>query len=224
MATLPTIERFMTTEDFILAVRNALATLNQYKADDNAVLHSSLLGQPNGVASLDANGKVPATQLGDLGLEIHVIVAVTDTAPASANEGDIYFNNASNKLYTWDGTAEEWVNPTSPTVNHIYINSANNVWYWWTGTAMTSQPMSASAAQEIVIDVADQGWDEDGNDWVLKLNISPTGDPKALIEIVDETGEQLFGGGKITIEGGITYLTITADEPFSARAHVINIA
>ena len=222
MATLPTIERFMPTEDFIVAVRNALAILNSGKADDNAVLHSILLGAANGVASLDADGKVPASQLGELGLEIHVILAVTDTAPDTANVGDKYFNNSTNMLYTWDGSA--WVDPVPPTINNIYISAASNVWYWWTGTAMTSQPQVDTGAQAVSIDSADQGWTEDGSDYTLKLNISPTGTPKALIEIVDENGDQLLGGAKITIEGGITYLTITADAPFSAKAHIISVA
>lgn len=109
-------------------------------------------GQPNGLATLDENGKVPVSQLnGELarvvGLESFVANrAALDSIEAEA--GDKYYAEAEKKIYTktvdgWDEGQE----PHSDTIyNHRLLDSEGrtNVIYRWDGQAMVE--ISASIA------------------------------------------------------------------------------
>ena len=60
----------------------------------------SLLGVANGVATLDAEGLVPAAQLPSYVDDVIELVAVQAAAPATCAKGDRYFNTTDNKVYT----------------------------------------------------------------------------------------------------------------------------
>ena len=92
-------------------------------------------GTANGVATLDGNGLVPATQLPSYVDDVVDLLTVTDSAPAEATVGQKYFNTTEKKIYT--ATAENtWGNPVDPEADKIYVNLANNMSYRWSGTAL----------------------------------------------------------------------------------------
>lgn len=67
-------------------------------------LDSAKIGVAEGVASLDANGKVPASQLPSFVDDI-VEVNGIDDAPESGEADKIYVDTVTNKTYRWSGTA-----------------------------------------------------------------------------------------------------------------------
>ena len=71
--------------------------------DDN-FLAADLKGAANGLAELDANGKVPAAQLPSY---VDDVLEYSDSAsfPAEGEAGKIYVDKATNKTYRWGGTA-----------------------------------------------------------------------------------------------------------------------
>lgn len=58
-------------------------------------------GLANGLASLDANGKLPAAQLPDLADDV-LVYANYATFPASGTAGKLYIAADTNKIYRWD--------------------------------------------------------------------------------------------------------------------------
>lgn len=62
---------------------------------------------------------------------------MTDTAPASASDGDKYFNTTDLKIYTASGST--WGSPEDPLRGVIYINLAESTGlsYRWSGSVMT---------------------------------------------------------------------------------------
>jgi len=58
-------------------------------------------GQANGLASLDANGKLPSSQLPDLADDV-IVVASYASLPATGTAGKIYITADNNKMYRWD--------------------------------------------------------------------------------------------------------------------------
>ena len=70
--------------------------------DDN-FLDVDLKGAANGVAELDANGKVPAAQLPSYVDDV-LEYNGTSAFPATGEDGKIYVDKATNKTYRWSGT------------------------------------------------------------------------------------------------------------------------
>lgn len=62
-------------------------------------------GQANGLASLDANGKLPSSQLPDLADDV-IVVASYASLPATGTAGKIYITADNNKMYRWDPDLE----------------------------------------------------------------------------------------------------------------------
>ena len=58
-------------------------------------------GQANGLASLDANGKLPSSQLPDLADDV-IVVASYASLPATGTAGKLYITADNNKMYRWD--------------------------------------------------------------------------------------------------------------------------
>ena len=94
-------------------------------------LDVSLKGAANGLAELDANGLVPSTQLPSYVDDVIDLVAISATAPATASNGDKYYNTGDKKIYTYSGS---WGNAADPETGKIYV--ANEMAYRWSGTAM----------------------------------------------------------------------------------------
>ena len=76
-------------------------TLSGYGITD--ALSSSLLGAANGVAGLDATGKVPAAQLPSFVDDVLEFSALA-SFPATGTTGVIYVDTTTNKVYRWSGT------------------------------------------------------------------------------------------------------------------------
>lgn len=76
---------------------------NKKYVDDN-FLAATLKGASNGVAELDANGKVPASQLPSYVDDVLEYAAFA-SFPAEGEAGKIYVDKATNKTYRWGGTA-----------------------------------------------------------------------------------------------------------------------
>lgn len=91
--------------------------------------------QANGLATLDANGTVPASQLPSYVDDV-INVKIAASAPATCAVGDLYYNSTSKKIFeataadTWAATG------TDPEAGKIYINTENNMSYRWSGTDM----------------------------------------------------------------------------------------
>lgn len=88
-------------------------------------------GVANGLATLDANGFVPSTQLPSYVDDVIEFVAMGE-APAEGAAKDMYFDTASGKIMTHDGNG--WTAPTDPETGKIYV--ANNMAYRWSGSSM----------------------------------------------------------------------------------------
>ncbi|MEM1973256.1 MAG: tail fiber domain-containing protein [Thermoplasmata archaeon] len=65
------------------------------------------LGKPNGIATLDANGKVPLTQLPDISKQPTYVLRSTDPRPIDVVPGTKLFETDTGDSYIFDGT--NWV-------------------------------------------------------------------------------------------------------------------
>lgn len=92
--------------------------------------------QANGLASLDANGKLPSSQLPDLADDV-LVYASYASFPASGTAGKLYIAGDTNKIYRWDdslGTPayvylkEDWTDLTdgSVTVKKAECDASGN--------------------------------------------------------------------------------------------------
>lgn len=110
---------------------------------NDAQVRRDEMGQPNGVATLDNNGKVPSTQLN--GQLAHVFgvdgVATSTTLPTEGVQtGDIYYTTDNKMFYNYNGTT--WDEPMAPKDDTIYNFrncdktgdiSRTNILYRWDG-------------------------------------------------------------------------------------------
>lgn len=63
------------------------------------------------------------------------LVSISDTAPESANIGDMYYNTTDNKVYT--ATAENtWDSGNIPRYDGFYVNKENNAIYYYNGNTL----------------------------------------------------------------------------------------
>lgn len=84
-----------------------------YEASEN-YLASSLKGAKNGVASLDASGKVPSSQLPSYVDDVLEYSAKSGDKgfPAKGETGKIYVDTSSNLTYRWSGSAYVEISPS----------------------------------------------------------------------------------------------------------------
>lgn len=111
-------------------------------------------GKANGLASLDENGKIPASQLnGELGrvVGIEKFVATKtdlDSLSPTPEDGDKYYVKDGDKIYTYSGSSfDEGAEPHENTIyNHRLADEEGrtNVLYRWDGSTMVE--ISASIA------------------------------------------------------------------------------
>jgi len=203
------------------------ALLEALNENFNAAVLQSLLGAPDGVATLGSDGFVPLTQL-NLGAlsNISVLLGVTDTPPTPSAAGDQYFDTGTGKIHTWDGAA--WDAGTVPSKAKLYLNAANETWYKWTGSAMVPfvDAVQASSVHAFPFVDDDPGWDENlssGNHF-LQIAVDPEGGDAVAVRVKDSAGNTVFVDTAINISGGVTFLTITSGEPFNGTAYVSSVA
>ncbi len=75
-----------------------------YSASEVGALATGTRGAANGVASLDANGKVPSSQLPSYVDDV-LEYAGMSKFPATGETGKIYVDTTTNKTYRWSGSA-----------------------------------------------------------------------------------------------------------------------
>ena len=96
----------------------------------------SKIGAANGVASLDANGLVPADQLPSFVDDVIDLLTVADAAPAHCAKGDKYFNTTSKQIFTatavdtWGATGKD------PVTDVIYVAVDTSLAYRYSGTTL----------------------------------------------------------------------------------------
>jgi len=116
-----------------LSIDSASANYAEY--DNTTGKFSIKAGVANGLATLDAEGLVPAAQLPSFVDDAVELLDVTATAPATCAKGDKYFNTGDNKIYTATA-ANTWGNGATPETGKIYVNLANNMSYRWSGSTL----------------------------------------------------------------------------------------
>ena len=79
-----------------------LQYFNEERGDDRYAL-KSLIGQPNGIASLDANGLIPATQLPGFVDDVEEYADVA-SFPTTGETGKLYVDLSEDTIYRWSGT------------------------------------------------------------------------------------------------------------------------
>jgi len=193
----------------------------------DAAVASELLGAINGVATLGADGFVPLSQLNLEALSgAVVILGVTDTAPIANEIGDQYFDTGTGLIHTWDG--EAWDAGSAPSKAVFYLNAANNVWYKWTGSAMVPFVDAAQGSSVRAFPFADDdnGWLENLADetYFLSIAVDPEGGDAAVISVKNAGGETVMVDTTVSTSGGVTYLTVTAGEPFTGTAYISSVA
>lgn len=109
-------------------------------------------GQPNGVASLGADGLIPSAQLPSFVDDVVELLTMAATAPVAVATGDKYYKTGDKKIYTATATNTWSVTGETPEKSKIYINLATNISYRWGGSDMvqiTSTDMVAITNGEI---------------------------------------------------------------------------
>lgn len=179
-------------------------------------------GQPNGLATLDENGKVPVSQLnGELARVVGLESFVADRAALDSIEaevGDKYYTEAEKKIYTktvdgWDEGQE----PHSDTIyNHRLPDSEGrtNVIYRWDGQTMVE--ISASIALGEVEGTAYEGSKGKANaDKITKLQSDLTYVANTLIpEMNANTAKAL--AQKVDWDAAKKVISLPADGSISA--------
>lgn len=96
---------------------------------------ASAKGAANGIASLDANGLIPSTQLPSFVDDVIELVGILATAPATCATGDHYFNTTDAKFYTATGP-NTWGTGADPARDVIYVDISSDISYRWGGSTM----------------------------------------------------------------------------------------
>jgi hypothetical protein len=212
----------------LLALAQNFSALNTGKADASALANyvlTSALGAANGVATLDENGKVPATQLDLSGLDnLDIILAVTDTEPTERpggdplETGDQYFSTTDNLLHTWDGAA--WDAGVAPEHAKFYFNDTNSLLYHYNGTTLVSVTADFSQLSKIKTIAFDAtGWtDNEDETFSLTLTVDASGGNWRCLGITNGDGtDNGFTDYAIAV-GDATTLVITALAAFAGTA------
>lgn len=82
-----------------------------YTASEVGAISSSVKGVANGVAELDANGKVPSSQLPSFVDDVLEYLAKS-SFPTTGEVGKIYVDTSTNLTYRWSGTAYVEISPS----------------------------------------------------------------------------------------------------------------
>jgi hypothetical protein len=120
---------------------HAIADVTNLQTSLDAKLDDSQLGAANGVASLDAGGKLPTSQLPSLSLtDVSVVADYTARNALTVQEGDVAIVTGTSETFIYDGTA--WQLIRSPADGITSISP---------GTGITS---TGGASPTIAVDTA----------------------------------------------------------------------
>ena len=114
---------------------------NLVLADGTNIAQSTFIpatekGANSGVATLGADGKVPASQLPSFVDDVIDLLDIAETAPAECAAGDKYYNSSSKKIFTATGTNTWGETGEDPEGGKIYITLDDEKTYRWSGTTM----------------------------------------------------------------------------------------
>lgn len=119
------------------------ARIDHVHPSDSSKISTSMMGVPNGVATLGEGGKIPVSQIPGSVNEFQEVQAFVATLPTSGLTIDhVYYNTSDKKLYTAKSSTQ--FHPgVSPIGDTMYIDKSTSFQYIWTGTDMLNiaQPL-----------------------------------------------------------------------------------
>jgi hypothetical protein len=120
---------------------HTIADVANLQTSLDAKLDDSQLGAANGVASLDAGGKLPTSQLPNLSLtDVSVVADYTARNALTVQEGDVAIVTGTSETFIYDGTAWQLIRSPADGVTSITA-----------GTGITS---TGGASPTIAVDTA----------------------------------------------------------------------
>lgn len=156
--TIPTNASDLINDSFVSYTTNnqGLTETQQTNARTNiGAVSSSLVGAANGLATLDNNGVVPASQLPSYVDDVIEILTISTTAPTSCVRGDKYYNSTSKLIFTATGTDVWGDNGEIPETGKIYVTQDTNKSYRWSGSDLVE--IGASAIHKYSTDIIGDG-------------------------------------------------------------------
>ena len=126
---------------------------------NDAQVKRTEMGEPNGVATLDSNGKISSQQIPNNVRDIKLLKTIkisNNTNVTATIEGEYYYDSLTKKLYVTIKTVSDEEPPItsyswqeiSPESDKIYINTENNKPYRWNGTDMVDIGLIIGTSQE----------------------------------------------------------------------------
>ena len=104
--------------------------------NQNTFIAATEKGANSGVATLGADGKVPASQLPSFVDDVIELLDMAATAPEHCSVGDKYYNTTSKKIFTATGTDTWGETGADPEAGKIYVTLDDNKTYRWGGSEM----------------------------------------------------------------------------------------
>ena len=116
----------ISVQDGVTAGGHLLATAGQLTAGLATKLDSSLLGVANGVATLDAAGLIPSSQLPSY---VDDVVEFVDLAsfPATGTTSIIYVALDTNRIYRWSGSAYVEISSAATADEALKLTTARSI-------------------------------------------------------------------------------------------------
>ena len=102
----------------------------------NTFILATAAGANSGVATLGADGKVPASQLPSFVDDVIDLIDIAATAPEHCAAGDKYYNSTSKKIFTATGTDTWGETGADPEGGKIYITTDDEKTFRWSGSTM----------------------------------------------------------------------------------------
>lgn len=177
-------------------------------------------GSNSGVASLDANGKVPSSQLPSFVDDVIDLLEIAATAPAECVAGDKYYNSTSKKIFTATGTNTWGETGEDPEGGKIYITLDDEKTYRWSGTTMAE--ISAGLALGETQGTAYEGSKGKANADDIVLLKSGKAD-KSEMSVEAGTGANA-DKTTITLKTGTSATVLTQHQNISGKADKIGAA
>ena len=86
------------------------------------------------------NGTIPEELIPESMDNVCMLIAIANSAPVNAVEGDKYYNITQNKIYTY--ISGNWTDAQIPSSNKLYVNTSNNNVYRYDTTNSTLDDIS----------------------------------------------------------------------------------
>lgn len=156
--TIPSKTSDLTNDSFVSYTTNTQGLTDTQKNNARTnigAISSGLIGQPNGLATLDGSGLVPSSQLPSYVDDVIELLTISDTAPTECATGDKYYNSTSKKIFTATGTNTWGTTGETPETGKIYVTADTNKSYRWSGSDLVE--ISASSIHKYAADIEGDG-------------------------------------------------------------------